>query len=236
MKTDNEMTRELKEILKANGADLTGVGDISEIPTEIRDGFPVGVSVAVKYPKDIIRGIAKYPTADYQIWYRKLNELLDYLVTLGADWLKEKGYQAIAKSRAQVGKYKDDCKAILPHKTIATRAGMGWIGKSALLVTEEYGSMIRISSILTDAPLVADEPVNESRCGSCMACREACPANAIYGRAWKPSLGREELFDFQKCRTTMQKRAIKGIGEKDDICGKCIESCPFTRRYLNCRS
>lgn len=233
MKADIELTRELKEILKAKGADLTGIGDISEVPAEIRGGFPIGVSVAVKYPKEIIRGIAKYPTADYQKWYGKLNELLDDLVTSGADWLQEKGYQAIAKSRSQVGKYKDDCKTILPHKTIATRAGMGWIGKSALLVTEEYGSMIRISSILTDAPLAAAEPINESKCGDCAACRDACPAGAIYGRLWEPSLWRDELFDFQKCRTTMQRRAVEGIGEKDDICGKCIEVCPFTRRYLN---
>ena len=96
---DNELTRELKEILKTNGADLTGIGDISGIPAEIRGGFPIGISVAVKYPKEIIREIANLPTADYQKWYGKLNKLLDYLVTLGADWLKEKGYQAIAKSR-----------------------------------------------------------------------------------------------------------------------------------------
>ena len=230
---DNELTRELKEILKTNGADLTGIGDISGIPAEIRGGFPSGISVAVKYPKEIIREIANLPTADYQKWYGKLNKLLDYLVTLGADWLKEKGYQAIAKSRAQVGKYKDDCKTLLPHKTIATRAGMGWIGKSALLVTEEYGSMVRISSVLTDAPLTAAKPVNESKCGGCMVCRDACPAGAIYGRLWEMSLGRDELFDFQKCRAAMQKRAIEGVGEKDDICGKCIAVCPYTRRYLN---
>lgn len=236
MKMDHELTRELKEILKKNGADLTGIGDISGIPAEVRSGLPIGISVAVKYPKEIIRGIAKLPTTDYQKWYGKLNELLDYLVTLGADWLKEKGYQAIARSRTQVGKYKDDCKTLLPHKTVATRAGLGWIGKSALLVTEEYGSMVRISSILTDAPLTVADPVNKSRCGGCMVCRDACPAGAIYGRLWEPSLWRDELFDFQKCRTAMQERAIEGIGEKDDICGKCIEVCPYTRRYLNCEN
>lgn len=233
MKMDYDLTEKLEDLLRKKGADLTGIGDISEVPEKIRYGLPIGVSVAVKYPKEIIRGIAKFPTADYQRWYRKLNESLDDLVTTGADWLKDKGYQAIAKSRSQVGKYKDDCKTPLPHKTVATRAGMGWIGKSALLVTEEYGSMIRISSILTDAPLTVAEPVNESKCGACMACRDACPADAIYGRSWEPSLWRDDLFDFQKCRETMQERAIAGIGEKDDICGKCIEVCPYTRRYLN---
>lgn len=233
MEMDLSLTRELEELLKANGADLTGIGDIREIPAEMRDGFPTGISVAVKYPKEIIRGIAQFPTADYQKWYGKLNELLDHLVILGADWLKGKGYQAIAKSRAQVGAYNDDCKTLLPHKTVATRAGIGWIGKSALLVTEPYGSMIRISSILTDAPLLAAEPVNESKCGKCTACRDACPADAIYGRLWDPSLRRDELFDLQKCRVTMRKRSMEGIGKEDDICGKCIEICPYTRRYLN---
>lgn len=233
MGSDYNLTRELEGLLKGNGADLTGIGDISEIPGNVRYGLPVGISVAVKYPKDIIRGIAQLPTAEYQRWYGKLNERLDHLVTVGAGWLEDKGYRAVAKSRAEVGKYGDDCKTLLPHKTVATRAGIGWIGKSALLVTEEYGSMIRISSILTDAPLVTAEPVNVSKCGGCTVCRDVCPAGAIHGRTWEPSVWRDELFDFQKCRITMQKRSMEGFGERDEICGKCIEVCPYTRRYLN---
>ena len=44
-------------------------------------------------------------------------------------------------------------RTVMPHKTVAVHAGLGWIGKSALFVTEKYGSAVRLTSVLTDAPL-----------------------------------------------------------------------------------
>lgn len=233
MLCENKMTQSLKELLLDNGADLVGIGDLREIPKETRLDLPTGVSIAVKYPKDIIRGISEYPTSEYKEWYGILNEKLDYLVTLGADMLTELGYHAVAKTRKQVGGYDDTCRTLLPHKTVATRAGLGWIGKNALLVTEQYGSMVRISSILTDAPLTTELPVNTSKCGKCTACFNACPAGAIHGTLWNVSTQREELVDIQSCRSTAKDRSELGFGKREDICGKCIEICPYTRRYLN---
>ena len=43
--------------------------------------------------------------------------------------------------------------SILPYKTIATKSGLGWIGRSALFVTPEYGSAVALGAILTDMPL-----------------------------------------------------------------------------------
>ena len=76
--------------------------------------------------------------------------------------MQKHGYAAIAMTRSHVGNGEADDNTVLPHKTVATRAGIGWIGKSALLVTEQYGSMIRISSILTDAPLETAVPVRSA--------------------------------------------------------------------------
>ena len=59
----------------------------------------------------------------------------------------------------------DNLGAELPHKTVATRAGIGWIGKCALLVTEKYGSAIRLTTVLTDMDLETDQPINGSKCG-----------------------------------------------------------------------
>ncbi|MCI9452892.1 MAG: epoxyqueuosine reductase [Dorea sp.] len=233
MEKETELTRELKELLRAEGADLAGVGDLTEVPENMRHGLSVGISVAVKYPKEIIRGISELPTQEYRNWYGSLNEQLDRIVTAGADFLTKKGYQAIAKTRRQVGSYDEDCITELPHKTVATRAGLGWIGKCALLVTERYGSMVRISSILTDAPLTAAKPINQSNCGGCTACRDACPAQAIYGKLWDISVPREELFDIRKCRPTARLRSEKGFGKCEELCGRCIEICPYTRKYLN---
>ena len=88
----------------------------------------------------------------------------------------------------------------LPHKTVATRAGISWIGKSALLVTNEYGSALRLSSILTDAPLSISHPINKSRCGDCMICTNACPADVVSGKLWEVGLYCDEFFDPVKCR------------------------------------
>jgi len=228
----NDLTAFIKDELLCHSAEMVGIGDLRELPIEVRAGLPIGICVAVKYPTEVICGIAALPTREYCDWYYRLNERLDMLVTLGAEALQMLGYEAIAQTRAQVGTGEDVLHTALPHKTVATRAGIGWIGKTALLVTEQYGSMVRISSILTDAPLAAAKPVNQSKCGDCMTCTSACPAGAVGGRAWEAGLPREALFDAAKCRDTARARAMQGFGEEITICGKCIEACPYTRKYM----
>lgn len=226
------LTQHITKELLDNGADIVGVGDLTELPPEERKGLPYGISVAVRYPSKVIRGIAHLPTQEYCDWYNLLNERLDALVTLGAEKLRSLGYNACAQTRAEVGFGETGNNTTLPHKTVATRAGLGWIGKSALLVTRELGSMIRLSSILTDAPLVAAVPINESQCGSCTVCTKACPAGAISGKAWELGLYRDEFFDAVSCRATATERSFQGFGGGHTICGKCIEICPYTQRAM----
>lgn len=214
------------------GADLVGIGCITELQSEVRHDLPFGISIAVKYPKEIICGITEYPTQEYKNWYDALNERLDSLATFGADLLIHSGYQAIAQTRKFVGNAEEKLQSPLPHKTIATRAGLGWIGKCALLVTEQYGSMVRLSSILTDAPLIPVVPINESKCGSCLICTRACPAGAVTGRAWNVTLHRDDFYNPVKCRDMAKERSKIGIGKEITLCGKCIVVCPYTKKYL----
>ena len=227
-----DLSNKLKTELLRYGADIVGFGDLRELPDNVRAGLPTGVSIAVVYPKEVIRGIAELPTQVYREWYDKLNEQLDAVVTSGGRLLHELGYKAVAQTREHVGHGDVKDNTSLPHKTVATRAGLGWIGKCALLVTKEYGSAIRISSILTDAPLDTALPVNSSRCGDCLICKDACPGNAVSGKAWEAGLYRDEFFDPVKCRKTAQERAKQGFGGGVTICGKCIEVCPHTQRYI----
>ena len=229
------LTQYIKAELLSHGADIVGVGDLSGLPPDIRCGLPIGVCVAVKYPKEVIRGIAALPTKEYYNQYNQLNERLDMLVTFGADALKAFGYRPVPQTRAYVEQYETDYESLLPHKTIATRAGIGWIGKSALLVTEAFGSMVRISSILTDAPLETAKPVNNSKCGDCKACTVACPAGAISGKLWEVGIPRDEFFNARRCRRTARERSFSSFGVEVSLCGRCIEVCPYTRRYLNGR-
>jgi epoxyqueuosine reductase QueG len=227
------LTAEIKDELLRHGADLVGIGDLTGLPADIRCGMPVGISVAVKYPKEVIRGIAEKPTAEYYEYFLRLNKKLDTLVTHGAEALRLSGYEAIPMTIAFVEQTETEYDSRLPHKTVATRAGLGWIGKCALLVTRQYGSMIRLSSILTNAPLETAAPVNTSLCGGCDVCQKACPAEAVSGELWSVEKERDTFFNARLCRQTARTRAKSSFGVEVTVCGKCINACPYTQRYLN---
>jgi epoxyqueuosine reductase QueG len=228
----DDLSALFKEELLCHGADLVGFGDLSGVPPEVREHLPVGVSIAVKYPKDVIRSIAELPTPVYCNHYHRLNEKLDGLVTMGAELLHAMSYQAIAQTREHVGYGEAEDRTALPHKTVATRAGLGWIGKCALLVTKQYGSMIRLSSILTDAPLKVARPINKSYCGACTVCKEACPAHAVSGSLWSVDVRRDEFFNAAACRRTARERSWLALKTEITICGRCIAVCPYTKQYL----
>lgn len=65
-----------------------------------------------------------------------------------------------------------------------------------------------------------------------MICAEACPAKAVSGKLWEVGLYRDDFFDPIKCRETAKKRSKLGFGTAITLCGKCIEVCPYTQRYI----
>ena len=184
-------------------------------------------------PAGTVRGIEHGPTREYFEQYHELNALLDHLAETVAAYLTKQGFRALPQTSTVVVESADH-RTAMPHKTCATRAGLGWIGKSALLVTSEYGPAVRLTSVLTDAEFdETAEPVNESRCGGCTNCKDACPGQAIQGALWQVGTPREALVDVAKCRPAARKLAWEMVGEEITLCGKCIEVCPYTRRYLS---
>jgi epoxyqueuosine reductase QueG len=143
----NALTNFLKELLISKGADLVGVGNLTALPPDVRHNLPVGVCVVAKYPRDVILGIHDMPTRDYYEHYNTINDKLDDMVMAGELFLKEHGFNAIAQTIDFVAQTETNYDSLLPNKTVATHAGLGWIGNSALLVTKEFGSAVRISSI-----------------------------------------------------------------------------------------
>ncbi len=219
---------ELKALLTENGADMVGFG---ELFGEIAEEYPRAVSIIVAIPPEVVRGIHDAPTREYYDAYHSLNARLDALGRLCERFLAEKGFRAYAQTTDRVQEY-GNYETRLPHKTAATRAGLGWIGRSALLVAKEYGGAVRLTSVLTDAPLEAAEPITEGLCGSCRACADACPGRAITGKLWSAGDDRAELLDPLKCRPAARARAWNAIHEEITLCGKCFEVCPYTRAYL----
>ncbi|MDR3085849.1 MAG: epoxyqueuosine reductase, partial [Christensenellaceae bacterium] len=192
---------------------------------------PFGVSLALPLPREVLRGIEGGPGRDYFEAYHDLNAKLDGLALAGEAFLLKKGHKAFAQTVSRVTE-SEGYRSEMPHKTVATRAGLGWIGKSALLVTRQFGSALRLSSILTDAPLACGTPMEESLCGSCIACQSACPAGAIQGENWQKGVERGRLVDVFRCREVARALAKERIGEEITLCGRCIAACPYAKAYL----
>lgn len=226
------LTKEIKKLLTDNGADMVGVGKIDELEPEIRKDMPYGIIIAIAIPKDIVKMLREAPSMEYFKAYNSINDKLDKLSLLGADFLKNAGYQAYPQTNAAVKKNATEYNTQLPHKTVATRSGIGWIGKCALLITKEFGSAIRLTSILTDAPLDAGSPIDESKCGSCVVCMNACPGNAVKGINWNINTAREAYYDPVKCKRKAREISKEMLNEEITLCGKCINVCPYTQAYL----
>lgn len=223
-----ELKQALFSVLAENGAKLMGIADLSEI---ISSPMQTGVSVAVPVPENIVKDLQTMPTKEYYDAYYSLNAQLDKIVSCGAEFLRENGYQAHANTTKSV-RIDHDWSTPLPHKTVATQAGLGWIGKNCLLVTKEYGSALRLSSLLTNAPLPAGTPVTKSKCGKCSVCVKSCPAKALTGALWNTAATREELFHKEECKKMQLWRMKQATGIETDLCGLCFAVCPYTKQFV----
>ena len=227
-KTIMTLKEELIQELQNAGAALVGVGDMT---AAANCAYPVGIAVAIPVPKNIIIDLQTKPTQEYYDMYYEWNRRLNLIVTIGKEFLINKGYQAYAQTTDVVVVSKDRISPI-PHKTVATRAGLGWIGKNCLLVTKEYGSAVRISSLLTNAPLEPDAPYDKSNCGGCHLCVDACPAKALKNTLWHVGVWRDEIVDKEKCHDKQLEIMKESTGIDQDLCGKCFAVCAYTQGYL----
>jgi len=233
----NGPSQHLSTLLLRRGAGLVGFADLAAIPAHVRQGLPRAVSIAVPLNPRIVAGIRHGPTREYLAEYRRANALLGDLAQAAAEALRERGFRAAFGAATVAGVEFGEYDTPLPHKTVATRAGLGWVGRCALLVTERYGSAVRLITVLTDAPLDTAAPVNASRCGECAACVEACPGQAVAGGLWRVGLPREAMVDADACyRTTRRFAPAIGADPTIGICGACIAACPWTQRYIRAAS
>jgi epoxyqueuosine reductase len=225
------LSSQVEQKLRNDGASLVGFADLSGLPMKLTGGLPRAISIGVRLDRAIVREIENGPTPRYFAEYNRINALLAQLSARAAGILVDAGHRA-NPVKATTDQFNPVTLSMpVQHKTIATRAGLGWIGKSALLITKEYGPAVRLGSVLTDADLQTGSPMNESHCGNCRQCVDRCPARAIAGGHWQLGAPRESIYDAPTCRATAIKLANQA-GFQATICGICIHACPWTQRYF----
>ena len=165
---------------------------------------------------------------------RRLNEdTLSLLVKLQKRVvrdLKARGFRTLAippDSDRKKTTFVSKLYCLFNHKMAATSAGIGWIGKNGLLISADYGPRLSLATVLTDAPLEPDAPMEHSLCGSCTLCIQYCPSKAITGAEWSRSRPVVELVRIGSCRS---HKAIKRLTDGKPNCGLCINICPYGRR------
>ena len=223
---------QLKEFVFNLGADEFGVADLAPVREhllreygEVWEDYPFAVSIGAHLPFDVVEQLTDGPTRPYLTCYDTLNARLNDIALRLSAKLAKSGYRAFPIPASQrMGE--DKLAAIFSHRMAARLAGLGWIGKSANLINPQAGPCLRLSTVLTDAPLLPDRPA-KGGCGSCTACKDICPANAIKGNEFDPAVGVSGLLDVFACDEYLGE--IRHVFGKR-ICGRCLAACPFGKR------
>jgi len=128
------------------------------------------------------------------------------------------------ETKTKKTKYYTDTGTLL-EKELAERAGLGWIGKNTLLITEEFGSWIFLGEILLDIELKKNKK-GTNRCQDCEICLTTCPSKALTAPY---SLNIEKCTAFHTVNKKNDLPSWFPTDENDYIfgCDICQEVCPF---------
>lgn len=201
-----ELNGEWERRIKDSGADFVYFVDITGLPAEIIEGC----SCAVLFGKALSREYISTLRAGQAPKKKEVintEHKMDALAVKLTEWLETAGYKSIARLKS----------GRLPHKTVALRAGLGFIGKNNLLVTTRYGCALMLGKVLTAAPFkTISEMPKEPQCGDCSICVNVCPTKALLGKTWSITTTRDEMMTRKLCT----------------LCLKCMVWCPYTAEYI----
>lgn len=213
-----------KKHIQSMGASVVDFGDVSTGLAPEFSHMPRAISLGIKHPsvEEDIECVNFYPHL-----YISIDKRLQKIQKKIGKALRQSGWKALCippDSHRIDGSFISRLFPLFPHKTAATCAGLGWVGKSGLLISRDYGPRMSWATILTDATLeVNPNPITSSQCGECRRCIKACPAGAITGKHWKRLEKYESMIDTEKCSAYLQKNNEK-YGQF--VCGICILACP----------
>ena len=114
------------------------------------------------------------------------------------------------------------------EKAIAEKAGLGWIGKHSNLLNDKTGSWFFLGELYTNLPLPVDPPQTTAHCGSCTACMEACPTNAIVA-PYRVDARRCISYLTIELKGSIPVEFRQAMGNRIYGCDDCQLVCPFNK-------
>ena len=146
----------------------------------IMPGAACAISIAALEPEELILDyLSKKNPKPYRNHFYENVQLLGRVGLALAEALQARGYRAESLSPNGVYAEGSSPGRLLPpfaHRYAAHAAGIGAIALSGNVMTPEYGARVYLGTVITDAPLVADGPLDESPCDDCKLCLHACAA------------------------------------------------------------
>ena len=188
-------------------------------PTLLVDGAKSVISLSYNYfPKVKIDEVNNFKISKYaygEDYHEVIKDILKEMVAELQEEIGEFGFRVFVDS------------APVLEKAWARKSGLGWVGKNANLITKKHGSFYFLAEIICDLELDYDLAVTD-HCGSCRACIDACPTQAIVS---------DRIVDGSKCisyATIELKNEIPDYfnGKMDDWifgCDVCQDVCPWNR-------
>ncbi len=201
---EGSLTREFKDYLKDLGADLVGVGPIDRFrgapeifaPQRYLPDASALLSIALHVNEAACDLIARSVSRDevpssyhsYQMFTLSIvNPQLDQLAYLGAKFLEQRGYRAYPFPANMPHKIKPSSEypggpGDISHKHVAVACGLGRIGWHSMLITPQFGTRQKLTTIATNAPLLADAMCDRNLCNPAQCgfrCAHSCPTAAI---------------------------------------------------------
>lgn len=211
---------------------ICGYSDLTGLLDKKFNGYNFGISIGIRLNTSIVAKIINGPTPEYYAHYKEANNTLQKLTGVISGELNKNEIETLnitptVPTSELDTVYADTLRTDLSHKMVATRAGLGWIGKTDLFISRKFGPRLRLVSILLKTPVKPQSaPINISKCGKCTICVDICPAKAANGKIWDITIDRNEFFDPWKCRDKCAEFGRIKLGTDARVCGVCVAACP----------